>query len=97
MRDSLKQMEGLNADGTSRVYLVITKPLARILVKYFTQNVKASLEEGRPSANLLTSIDIQVHKGGDRCNWVSYRSVSLTPIMLETLESFLRDRIVKRG
>lgn len=42
MLDTLKQLDGLKAAGPA-----ITKPLAVILVKHFTQFLNRSLDEGR--------------------------------------------------
>lgn len=93
LRNSLKIFAS-KAAGLDGIHSVMLKPLAEALVKHCIQLFSASLNEGWLLTERSTSTAIPVHKGGDRDNCSSYRPISLTSVMLKTLERAFRDRIV---
>lgn len=68
--------------------------LEEILVKSFTQHLYALLDEKQLPAKLLRLTIILVPKGWVRDICGGYRLASLTSIVMDTLESVLREGIV---
>lgn len=84
--DILKRADIPKAAGSDGIHSTVVKLLAELLVKHLNRLLNATLNKGRLPAVCLTSTVISVHKGADRDNRVSSRSVSQASTELENYE-----------
>lgn len=91
---ALRKLNISKAAGPDGIHPAILKPLADIISHALVTIFRTSLREGVLPADWKTATVTPIHKGGDADLVENYRPVSLTSVVLKTLERILRDKIV---
>ena len=97
-RDVSKSLSYLSFDkaaGPDGVHPAIVKPLASLVARPLTQLFNQSLQDGEILDDWRTAHVVAIHKGGAKESVKQYRPVSLTSIILKTMERIIRDRVAQ--
>ncbi|MES9976167.1 MAG: reverse transcriptase family protein [Candidatus Thiodiazotropha sp.] len=83
------------AAGPDGVHPAIIKPVAPVIAPHVARLFQESLTEGvLPNDWKMASVT-PIHKGGRKEDANNYRPVSLTPVLLKTMERIVRDKMVE--
>ena len=92
---SLSYLRVDKSAGPDGIHPAIVKPLAPLIIQPLTELFNKSLHDGEIPMDWRQACVVAVHKGGAKDLVKQYRPVSLTSIILKTMERIIRDRVAE--